>query len=196
MQLLHISSWSPQCADSSCISTALPPSRALPPPSPTPVLAKIHLEVQIDCPNQPGTLREYYYIEWRNGSSNDVQVLADIPPFGSNRDPIRRDARYRIDPVTFALTISNVTLLDMDIFYVCELGVVNPQDRGRIFTYDASADIGLLVYGKEGGRREGGGREGGGREGGREGGRREGGWEGGRRGWREGGEREGGWMKL
>lgn len=129
------------------------PSPALPPPTPhlsePPVVnVRLNTEARINCPHQPGALLEQYYITWRNSSSNEI--LADIPNPGHAQvaPSIRRDPRYSIDETTLALVISNVTLLDSDPSYTCELGVVSPQEISRIFTYEESANIELLVYGK------------------------------------------------
>ena len=97
--------------------------------------------------------------------------MAEIPnPF---RPPQYLDIvnpRHSVDPVTYDLVIDNVTLLDSAASYRCVLSVMDAQ-RGNIYTYEASEDLELLVYGerveRERERERGRGRE---RERGREGG--------------------------
>lgn len=58
--------------------------------------------------------------------------------------------RHSIDPETFSLVISDAQLSDSDDSYQCVLGVEDPLQSGRTFTYEITESVEqrLIVFSK------------------------------------------------
>ena len=92
--------------------------------------------VTLRCPNEPGTLLNCYYGEWRKDGSRLVNVPAPrvrdcAPGIIENANPLR----YRLDKGDFSLTIISPQASNDDGEYSCQLRFLDPATVGRTHSY-------------------------------------------------------------
>ena len=91
----------------------------LPEPFQQTVTAMPGTTATLQCPIQPGPLRQFYSVRWRKDSANVAQLIERLNQ--TNTAP-----RHSIDKRDYSLVIENVEVGDASSAYKCEVFVRDP----------------------------------------------------------------------
>ena len=94
----------------------------------------------LQCPIQPGPLKEFYSVQWKK----DGKVVAQLM---ESSNPANTASRHSIDKTDYSLVIENVEVDDASSAYKCEVFVEDPRsyNGGTRIQLNSDQDVPLTL---------------------------------------------------
>ncbi len=124
------------------------PNPQIPPSPQRTFFAEVGSTGVLNCSLAPGRFLGQYYVTWTNTSQGFTYREIPRPSLSEVPTTTPFDPRYIINPVTFSLAISDVTLADSDPNFFCILGVEDPSKRQLELIWEQTLNVPLrlVVY--------------------------------------------------